>query len=302
MQTASQIMAAKRAAKKNAQIERKAKQTIGNKRCDRNEKSVYQYRQRAFVLAMRDGKPCDKDANVTDEIRNLMHYGTLVYQYDVQSVMVFEKLIRAMRLVAAIYDDLTLKAMCKAAESALVQIREDDSSPNQRRQILRPLVLLSSMAAQYGEIVPEHTTEQIAKYCAAVQVCLYSTSLYDRQIEHIESLNAVINGKSLREQAKKYGTKENIMRENILSAAWCLYRIAECFIDVKEPNAIPDLRRPEWLNFGSIEKMQVLIKQVTQQWLIPFEHYTGLTLIDYNDFRKKVIKIEKQIQPTNIRL
>ena len=294
MQTASQIMAAKREAKKNAQIERRAKQVIGNKRYDRNQKASYQYRQRAFLLGMRDGQPCDKDENVTDEIRNLLHYGTLVYQYDVQSVMVFEKLIRAMRIIAAIYDDQTLKAMCHAAESAIEQIREDSSSPNQRRRILRPLVLLSSMAAQYGDVVPMQTAEQIAKYCAAVQVCLYSTSLYDRPIEHIESLNAVINGKSLRDQAKKYGEKENIMRENILSAAWCLYRIAECFIDVQEPNAIPDLRRSEWLDFGAPEKLQGLIKRITRQWLIPFEQATGLTMIDYNDFRKKLIKIEKQ--------
>lgn len=242
---------------------------------------------------MKDGEPCSQDANVTDEIRNLMHYGTLVYKTEMQSINVFEKLIRAMRIVAAIYEDDTLKAMCRAAENALNVIKDDDdSSPNQRRTVLRPLVLLSSMAVQYGEIVPERTTIRIAEYCAAVQVCLYTTVLYDRPLTHIEALNAVIRGESLRSQAKKYGIKEPQMRNDILDAAWYLYRIAECFEDVQEPQSIPDLRRTEWQDFGNPEKLQAKIKTIVRMWLIPFEQATGLSLINYADFRKKLIKIE----------
>lgn len=286
-------MAAKRQAKKKQEINRQAKRQIGNKSGDRNETAADKYRQADFLCQMKDGEPCSQDANVTDEIRNLMHYGTLVYKTEMQSINVFEKLIRAMRIVAAIYEDDTLKAMCRAAENALNVIKEDDdSSPNQRRTVLRPLVLLSSMAAQYGEIVPERTTIQIAEYCAAVQVCLYTTVLYDRPIEHIQALNAVIRGESLRSQAKKYGIKEPQMRNDILDAAWYLYRIAECFEDVQEPQSIPDLRRTEWQDFGNPEKLQAKIKTIVRMWLIPFEQATGLSLINYADFRKKLIKIE----------
>lgn len=293
MQTASAMMAAKKQAKRNQEINRKAKQQIGNKSGDRNKTAAYKYQQAAFLCSLKDGDPCDQDSNVTDEIRNLMHYGTLVYEYNIQSVMVFEKLIRAMRLVSAIYQDTSLRGMCKAAEDAIDRLKDDDSSPNERRVMLRPLVILSSMAAQYGEIVPAKTTDSIAKYCSAVQVCLYSTSLYDRSIEHIEAMNAVIRGDSLRSQAKKYGIKEPLMRDYILSAAWNLYRMAECFVEIEEPNNIPDLRWPEWLDFGNPESLSRKIKAVVQTWLIPFETATGLTLIDYNDFRRQLIKIEK---------
>ncbi|HFC8542678.1 TPA: hypothetical protein ACFP4Q_000792 [Neisseria weaveri] len=294
MQTASAMMAAKKQAKRNQEINRKAKQQIGNKSGDRNKTAAYKYQQAAFLCRLKDGEPCDQDINVTDEIRNLMHYGTLVYEYNIQSVMVFEKLIRAMRLVSAIYQDTSLRGMCRAAEEAINRLKDDDSSPNERRIMLRPLVILSRMAAQYGEIIPAKTTEYIAEYCAAIQVCLYATSLYDRPISHIKALDAVINGESLRSQAKKYGIKEPLMRDYILSAAWNLYRIAECFVEVEEPNSIPDLRRPEWLDFGNPENLQSKIGHIVQTRLIPFENATGLTLIDYNVFRRQLVKIETQ--------
>lgn len=285
MQTASQIIAAKRKAKQ-------AKKTVKLKTIsDRNDIAVNRHKQKVFVMNMQIGRPCSKEANINDEIRNLLHYGVLVYEYDSTSVTVFEKLIRAMRIVAAIYEDQVLARVCKQAEEALTAIGSNDSSPNQRRVMLKPLLLLSGMAAQYGEIVPEQTTGIIAKYCAAVQANLYCVSLYERPLCQIEAMNAVIRGDSLRALAKKYGQKENALRQDILDCAWHLFRIAECFTDVSEPKSIPDLRRPEWLDFGNPVKLKGMLKAIIREWLIPFESATGITMLNYRDFKEKIEKI-----------
>lgn len=295
MPTASQIMAAKKQAKAAAKIARQAKQQIGTGRVqgDRNRRANIEYRQHCNRRDLREGRPCGRDSAVTDEIRSWLAYGELVYGHHTPAVTVFEKLIRAMRCVAGIYADYGLSAAANAAQHCLEQSREKaDLSPNQRRVLLRPLRILINYAAAYAETVPERTVEGIAKYCASVQVALYATALFERPRAHYESLNAVIRDESLRDLAKHHRIKMPELRIGVLEAAWCLYRIAECFEDVDEPQSIPDLRRPEWRDFGNPEILQGRIRAIVEKWLIPFENHTGLTLIDFKQFRQRLIDIE----------
>lgn len=297
MQTASQIMAAKKQAKAAHKIARQAKQQIGTGTVqgDRNRRAIIERNQHARRRKLQQGAPCGRDANVTDAIRNLLAYGDLVYRHDDHAATVYEKLIRAMRCVAAIWADYNLSAACNDAQSALEQSQaKQDLSPNQRRVLLRPLLILAQYSEAYGEICPEQTAIIIAGYCAAVQVALYTTALYDRPIWHVEAMNAVIRGGSIRTLAKRYGVKETELRQAVLDAAWCLYRIAECYDPSPQQAAesIPSLREQQWRQWGSPDHVQSQIRRMTETWLIPFENSTGVTLIDYHQFRGSLVEIE----------
>lgn len=105
---ASEMLAARKAAKKEQAVKKYARDNIGNQRTDRNKLANIAVIQVQNKLALRSGAPQDLDSKLTENIKNLMHYQALVYGYDRTSVTVFEKLIRAMRVVACIYSDSSL--------------------------------------------------------------------------------------------------------------------------------------------------------------------------------------------------
>ena len=122
--TASQMMATKRAAKKESAVKKYARENSGNKRADRNKLSAIATAHVMNKMAMQKGEPQRLDAQLTENIKNLMHYEVLVYGYDRISVTVFEKLIRAMRVIACIYADSELSKTTNEAQAAIESLRE----------------------------------------------------------------------------------------------------------------------------------------------------------------------------------
>lgn len=292
--TVGQIMAAKRAKKREQEIERLAKAKIGNKSIDRNKASELEFIQYKNRKAMCEGEPHSEDVNINDAIKNLLHYQALIYGHNTVSAGIYEQLIRAMRVVSAIYKDADLSDTTNQAQAALEKSpRMVDASPNQRRVLLRPLLNLATFAEHYAAIIPAKTCAHIGSYCAAVQLALYTTAYYDRPIEHIEATNRVIRGESIRAIAKEYGVKENQMRLFVLDAAWCLYKMVDAISPIEEPESIPKLRRKEWQQYADVNYLQSAIHHSTNRFLIPFENYTGISLIDYTKFRNDLIKIQK---------
>ena len=68
--TVGQIMAAKRAKKREQEIERLAKAKIGNKSIDRNKASELEFIQYKNRKAMCEGEPHDEELNINDSIKN----------------------------------------------------------------------------------------------------------------------------------------------------------------------------------------------------------------------------------------
>ena len=292
--TVGQIMAAKRAKKREQEIERLAKAKIGNKSIDRNKASELEFIQYKNRKAMCEGDTHREAVNINDAIKNLEHYKSLIYGHNTVSAGIYEQLIRAMRVVSAIYKDADLSDTTNQAQAALEKSpRMVDASPNQRRVLLRPLLNLATFAEHYAAIIPAKTCAHIGSYCAAVQLALYTTAYYDRPIEHIEATNRVIRGESIRAIAKEYGVKENQMRLFVLDAAWCLYKMVDAISPIEEPESIPKLRRKEWQQYADVNYLQSAIHHSTNRFLIPFENYTGISLIDYTKFRNDLIKIQK---------
>lgn len=150
------MLAAKRAAKKESAVKKYARENIGNKRADRNKLANIATIHAMNKMAMHKGEPQNLDAQLTENIKNLMHYEAMVYGYDRISVTVFEKLIRAMRVVACIYADSELSKTTNQAQAAIESLRgndSDDLSPNQRREVLKPVLKLIQFCEAYDAVV-----------------------------------------------------------------------------------------------------------------------------------------------------
>lgn len=290
---ASEMLAARKAAKKEQAVKKYARNNIGNQRADRNKLANIAVIQVQNKLALRSGAPQDLDSKLTENIKNLMHYQALVYENDQTSVTVFEKLIRAMRVVACIYADSDLSKTNNEAQAAIEQLQESaDLSPNQRREILKPVLRLTEYQEAYGEIIPERTVSKIGLYCASVQIALYTASLYNRPKRYIQALFDIINGESLRTIAKKINEKETVLREEVLNAAWHFHRVAECNSAVQPVNSIPELRQDGYKVLADFNRLKDFIQTSMQKVLIPFEQNTGISLINYNQFRKDLVQAE----------
>ncbi len=290
---ASEMLAARKAAKKEQAVKKYARNNIGNQRADRNKLANIAVIQVQNKLSLRSGAPQDLDSKLTENIKNLMHYQALVYDNDRSSVTVFEKLIRAMRVVACIYADNDLSDTTNEAQAAIEQLSEsDDLSPNQRREILKPVLRLTEYQEAYGEIIPERTVSKIGLYCASVQIALYTASLYNRKKRYIQALFDIINGESLRTIAKKINEKETVLREEVLNAAWHFSRVAECNSAVQPVSSIPELRQDGYKVLADFDRLKDFIQTAMQKILIPFEQNTGISLINYNQFRKDLVQAE----------
>ena len=125
-----------------------------------------------------------------------------------------------------------------------------------------------------------------------MQIALYTASLYDRPKRYIQALFDIINGKSIRTIAKDIGEKENVLREEVLNAAWHFYRVAECNNDIEPANTIPELRHDDYKTLGSFDRLSDFVRVAMANFLIPFEGNTGISLINYNQFRKDLIRAE----------
>lgn len=290
---ASEMMAARKAAKKEQAVKKYARDNIGNQRADRNKLANIAVIQVQNKLSLRSGAPQDLDSKLTENIKNLMHYQALIYDNDRSSITVFEKLIRAMRVVACIYSDNDLSKTTNEAQAAIEYLQESaDLSPNQRREILKPVLRLTEYQEAYGEIIPERTVSKIGLYCASVQIALYTASLYTRPKRYIQALFDIINGESLRNIAKKINEKENVLRKEVLNAAWHFFLVAECNSAVKPVSSIPELRQDGYKVLADFNRLKDFIQTAMQKILIPFEQNTGISLIDYNKFRKDLVQAE----------
>lgn len=290
---ASEMLAARKAAKKEQAVKKYARDNIGNQRADRNKLANIAVIQTQNKLSLRSGAPQDLDSKLTENIKNLMHYQALVYDNDRSSITVFEKLIRAMRVVACIYSDNELSKTTNEAQAAIEQLQESaDLSPNQRREILKPVLRLTEYQEAYGEIIPERTVSKIGLYCASVQIALYTASLYTRPKRYIQALFDIINGESLRAIAKKINEKENVLREEVLNAAWHFFHVAECNRAVQPVSSIPELRQDGYKVLADFNRLKDFIQTAMQKILIPFEQNTGISLINYNQFRKDLVQAE----------
>ena len=302
MPSVSQLTATRKAAKQARLIDKKTRAAIGaGYGRDRNKTAAVKSAQAQTRLMMQKGAPADEDTQFYDLMRNHLHFQELVYTPENRSITVgvFEKTIRAMRITAALYQNDALQRATKEAEAVLNQAADpafDDLSPNQKRVILHPLAVLCAYAERYGQTVPAATAQVCGFYGAAVQFCLYMAALYDRPLWQAEAVFAVAKGASIRALAKERGIKENTLRDTILEAAHCFYKVCEAVYPqtARPADTIPGLRRAPYPQLADYDTLHAQGRHIVENFLIPFETQTGITLINYRDFADKIVRVQTQ--------
>lgn len=78
----------------------------------------------------------------------------------------------------------------------------------------------------------------------------------------------------------------------VLNAAWHFFRVAECNSAVQPVNSIPELRQDGYKILADFDRLKDFIQTAMQKILIPFEQNTGISLINYNQFRKDLVQAE----------
>lgn len=78
----------------------------------------------------------------------------------------------------------------------------------------------------------------------------------------------------------------------VLNAAWHFFLVAECNSAVKPVSSIPELRQDGYKVLADFNRLKDFIQTAMQKILIPFEQNTGISLIDYNKFRKDLVQAE----------
>lgn len=300
MQTASQMMAAK---KQNKLAKQAAKQNKSKTKSDRNQQASLEFTQYQNRHAMRKGTPLSQEKQLDYSIYLYMHLDELCKSKDSTALCEAEKTIRHMRCIAAIFADETLNNYTNAAQAALETVHDsepyDSSSFEQMQELLRPLKLLYQQAEAYIKIIPAKTWLHVEHYECATQVILYGASFYERPLWHIEALSRLIQeNKKLNDLAKEYQVKPAELREIILDASWPLYRIVEAImwegyrLRVNKPESITDLRVKTWKTFTKFQLLDFHIREICKRSLEPFTKATGIDLLT----KAGIIKMLKRIE------
>ena len=290
MQSAKQMMAAKKAAKQKRQEQKSPK------KIERNLYAKQKYQQYENQLDMRKGTPFNEDAILTDLIFLQWQLKDLIYSHPVEAVRAFIHIMRCYKVVAIIYNDKTLDNVIIRAMNALDKAGEQqDASPNQKRKILAPLYEFTLWVETYSEIIPRATTHNINAYSNAINCLQYITDYYEISDQIRTCFVKSVNGESIFKLAKEIGKKTNELKEEILNTADYFYEAMKCYGDLPRPKSLADFRNTngnkwDWKKFFEDDGAFLVqcIKHNMEQNIIPFEKFTGISLIDRKELESKL--------------
>lgn len=167
-----------------------------------------------------------------------------------------EKFVRNALILFRFYEQTEpfIKDGEAAADALMHEADLRAGSPNQRRELLRPLNWLNALIYVLTQYTPGSLLLEVAHYGTGMQMRDAYTSFWEKPKAVCESTLRVIRGESLRTLAKSYGIKEPQLRIGILQAAKDLYRIGECLSETEgltPAQGIPDLRGSAWQPLGN---------------------------------------------------
>lgn len=203
----------------------------------------------------------------------------------IESIGNFEKMARNLTVFAKLFESKKLLQVCQKAQDALKQTPID----------IIPLAALDEWCQVFlRELITQESAETVSEYCTSVQIAEKTIDYYKRPIALIEALKLIANGASLRSLAQKFKQSESSLRAEILETAQDLYYIAECIMVIRPPKTIPELREKTWKMATDSDFLYEYCEKSKNFWLLPFEHKTGITLINHEKFVKDIMSIEHQ--------
>ncbi|SSY80323.1 hypothetical protein [Alysiella crassa] len=195
----------------------------------------------------------------------------------------YEKLARNMMVFAKLFESKRLLQICETAQTAL----------KCQPIATMPLIELDEWTQVFmRELISKEAADIVSQYCTAVQMALYVIDYNKHGIKVLDAMKAIQKGASSRTLAKEFGQPETQFRKLILQAALDLYRVAECIVHLDPPTKIADLRTETWDKATDSQFLMEFLHKSKNLWLLPFEHRTGISIINHEKFVADILAIE----------
>lgn len=199
----------------------------------------------------------------------------------------FQQLHRVLSICVALYDEDTwFTNVLDQAQQALQQEPSTrDQSPNQRRALLQPILDMIDIGYAIMKGLPKDTQTQASHYSMGVQIYAYYLSFHECSHQATTGFINIASGMKWQDALKQAGIKgkEKIeaFRRQILQAALCVYRIAECddqSIGMPVPHSISDLRHKTYKRWSVLGALANACAVAKTKYITPFENKTALSL------------------------
>ena len=230
---ASQILAAKRAAKKSTQQERALKRAGTVKNVDRNRLSTSSKAQKENIAEMFSGAKVSEDEAVTRSVKMWLSLQDMRYARNQELINFAEHIIKQVQRLG-VYCNTDNPANEKSVEFACCEASQavdkwtkdfDNLSPNQRQIVLRPLQNLFAAYEEFLKDAPVRLIAEVSTYSIAVSVTKKSMTFLELDGGLISAIDKVINGADSRAEARRLKMPYAEFTDRILHAANLLYDV-----------------------------------------------------------------------------
>lgn len=306
---ASEMQAARKAAKKEKKIEREFKKAGSFQKLDRNKASKIEKEQKSNVDSILTGTLVSEDEALTNSIKMWLSFQDMRYYCNQELINFAELIIRQVQRLGLYCNkndeanDKSVQFACHEASDAVNKwdAKFDDLSPNQRHVLLRPLATIFSAYSDFLHEAPVLLIKEVTSYGLAVRVAKKGMRFLGlgRIINHIGN---VINGSDSRNEARKLKMPYSEFSDRVLNAANLLYDIGIEEIEMLElmygksikpirPQKINDVRQP-LIKMLAQNKGDVIIHAIkkAEEFIRNQDNSTGFNCFDWSEHFNKATK------------
>ncbi|ULJ64202.1 hypothetical protein MIS33_08565 [Wielerella bovis] len=220
--------------------------------------------------------------------KNIMH--ALIYpdeHFEYHIITAFRGVIFAESIAQLIQDfsprcAKDLSDTAQLARVALQTAKQAGESPNQRRRYFQDVRLCFELVNIWQDALSNDTLVKLATFEYAVSICSYAVPMLEEPHQVLDSLFALMQGKSLREMAKHHQYKETVLRQKILQAAQSLWIVKATTMPYIE--SIPDLRHSQLAQINNLTAFIDTVRQAFYNVVQPFQAATGLNILLERNF------------------
>lgn len=287
---ASEMLAARKAAKKEREVNRAIKAACSPIKTDRNKKNEIAKAQKEYVDKLKGSNPIKLDDVLNFKIKMWWNFGDMRYQCTPALSNYFQALIRQYRMIGAIYNDTLSEIISRPALKALDvwHSRFEELSPNQLDRALYPLrTLCHELCEMLDDEITEGVLSVSAHYSAAISVAKKTMIILRYSNDTLSAFCEIINGKDSRAVCRKYKLKYQDAYIDFLHIANLSVQIQR----VKNNEPIEYIGNIQGIRCDSVRNMFANKSSLLQEMhnvarnnVNVIENNTGIFLFDWNNY------------------
>ncbi|STZ77382.1 hypothetical protein [Bergeriella denitrificans] len=307
--TASQIIAAQRAAKKSKRIERNSKIISqiqnGTLKVDKNKAAATASRADKYIRSLCQSPAMSENDYLDCNIKLWLEFNEMRRVRTAQATYFMQYLIRQYRILAVlIYRSPSQQHLlqthikiCNEAYQALEAWFDQfhELSPNQRDTVLQPLQTLCRAASRTMPEVPVELAQYCAKYSLAVGVLNKGLRFIEHPSNILCAFDETARGSNAYHTARKYHLKYSDYQAQMLDCANLIYEIHQSSSQpdpgFQRPQTIAQCRHPviQRMVENNADRLVQIIHDA-QYWLERMEAATQKSTFDWAGYTARLAK------------